>query len=207
MNLLLSVVIGYVFGSMHGSQLIGKLKNIDIKGTGLKNAGASNTTMLLGWKYGIAVALIDILKGTIAVVFIKIVLVKLGVGSDTQPVFVYLGALAIVLGHNFPFTMRFKGGKGTASMVGILLALQWQLALVSIGVLLLFALSSGFLVIGVLFMYAAFVTGTYVLYGLVPAITAFIMLALSVVMHRENFLRIYNKEEKKIASFFKKGVE
>ncbi|MUV38445.1 Glycerol-3-phosphate 1-O-acyltransferase [Lentibacillus sp. JNUCC-1] len=207
MDILLIILIGYLFGSIHGSQIIGKLRKVDIKGTGLKNAGASNTTMLLGWKYGIVVALIDILKGTAAVLLVQYLLPSFNVSDSMGAFFIYLSALSVVVGHNFPFTMRFQGGKGTASAVGVMFAIHWQLALVCIGFLLIGTFVSSYLVLGVLLMYAAFLAGTFLLYGLWPTMIALILFLLSLYMHMENYQRIYYKQEKKVFSFFTKRVD
>lgn len=113
--ILILMIIGYLFGCINGSQIVGKYKNIDIKNNGMKNPGASNTTVLLGWKYGIVVACIDIFKATISLVIAAYLLDRYLVSFELQMLLLYINALFVVIGHNFPFTMNFKGGKGTAS--------------------------------------------------------------------------------------------
>jgi acyl phosphate:glycerol-3-phosphate acyltransferase len=204
MYLLISILIGYVLGCVHGSQLVGKYKKIDIKKSGVKNAGASNTTILLGWKYGILVALIDIFKGTIAVLLMLYILNENSIAGETQIFLVYVTALAVIIGHNFPITMKFSGGKGTASLVGILLAIDWKIALVGIGILLIFTFATDYLVIGVLMMYISFLVTTYYFYGMEPTLIVVLLSVLSIVKHMENYKRIINKEEKKLSSMFRK---
>jgi acyl phosphate:glycerol-3-phosphate acyltransferase len=204
MYILLSILIGYLFGCIHGSQLVGNYKKVDIKKSGVKNAGASNTTILLGWKYGIFVALIDIFKGTVAILLVLYLLSKHGISGDTQILLVYIAASAVIIGHNYPITMKFSGGKGTASLVGILLAIDWKIAVIGIGILLLFTLATDYLVIGVLSMYISFLVTTYYYFGIEPTMIVVLLSLLSILKHLENYKRIFNKEERKLSSMFQK---
>lgn len=201
---IVSMIIGYLFGCMHGSQLVGKYKKIDIKKTGVKNSGASNTTILLGWKYGVIVALIDIFKATLSILFVHYILNSYGVTGETSIFVIYLTVLFVIIGHNYPITMNFKGGKGTASMVGAFLAIDWKVAVICISVLVLVTLSTDYLAVGVLFMYLSFVITSFYYFGLVPALIALFLLAISLVMHRINYKRILAKEETKLSSLFGK---
>ncbi|RLL42095.1 glycerol-3-phosphate acyltransferase [Oceanobacillus piezotolerans] len=198
--------IGYLFGCLHGSQLVGKLKNIDIKNSGVKNAGASNTTILLGWKYGILVAFIDIFKATLAILLVLYILKDNGLTGDSQMLLVYVTLFFVIIGHNYPITMKFSGGKGTASLVGALLAIDWKVALIGIGVLLIFTFATDYLVIGVLFMYISFLVTTYMFFGMEPAFVVFMLSILSFMKHMENYKRIITKQETKLSSMYKKKV-
>ncbi|WP_047980998.1 glycerol-3-phosphate acyltransferase [Ornithinibacillus contaminans] len=201
----ISLFIGYLIGCIHGSQLIGNYKKIDIKNTGVKNAGASNTTILLGWKYGIIVAIIDIFKGTFAVLLVQYIVGLADIAREDQIIFAYLTGLAVILGHDYPVTMKFGGGKGTASLIGIVLAIDWKLALISILMLIVFTLLTDYLVIGVLAMYLAVFLLTFYLFGLVPSLIVLILFMLSIMKHMENYKRIIKKEERKLSSMFQKN--
>ncbi|WP_188456086.1 glycerol-3-phosphate acyltransferase [Virgibacillus oceani] len=207
MYYLLSIVIGYLFGSIHGSQLVGKYKKIDIKNAGVKNAGASNTTILLGWKYGIFVALIDIFKATLSIILLLFILNEYGITGDTQTLLVYINALFVIIGHNYSIAMKFSGGKGTASLVGALLAIDWKIAVIGIGILLILTFATDYLVIGVLFMYISFLVTTYYFFGIEPAVIVILLSVLSIMKHMENYKRIIAKEEKKLSSFFQKDAK
>jgi len=74
--------------------------------------------MLLGWKYGIFVALVDIFKATLAILLMVSFLEYNGVMDEYQIILLYNTAFFVILGHNYPITMNFKGGKGTASIIG-----------------------------------------------------------------------------------------
>ncbi|HLS08155.1 MAG TPA: glycerol-3-phosphate acyltransferase [Lentibacillus sp.] len=204
MYVLMVSLIGYLFGCIHGSQVIGKYKKMDIKNTGVKNSGASNTTILLGWKYGILVALIDIFKATLSVLLVLYILESQGITGPAQTLLVYINALFIIVGHNHPVTMKFSGGKGTASLVGILLAIDWQIAVIGIAILLLFTLATDYLVVGVLFMYVSFLVTTFLFFGIEPTMVVVLLSIMSILKHMENYKRIINKEETKISSMFRK---
>ncbi|MGP4107552.1 glycerol-3-phosphate acyltransferase [Virgibacillus sp. L01] len=204
MYVLLVSLIGYLIGCVHGSQVISKYKKVDIKNKGVKNSGASNTTILLGWKFGILVALIDVFKATLSILLVLYFLIDQGITGETQTLLVYINALFIILGHNYPVTMKFSGGKGTASLVGVLLAIDWKVAVIGIGILLLFTLTTDYLVVGVLFMYFSFLVTTYFFFGIEPTMVVVLLFIISIMKHLENYKRILNKEETKLSSMFKK---
>ena len=199
MHYLLWALIGYVAGCINGSQIIGKIKGVDIKNSGVKNAGASNTAILLGWKFGIIVGIIDILKAVVPIVILH------QIGGENKEILMYLTGLFVIFGHNYPVNMKFKGGKGTASLIGLLFALDWKIGLISFGLLVVTALLTDYLVIGVLVMYLSFITMTVLFdYGWIPVIIAIGLTVLSILKHLENYRRIKNKTETKVSSMFKK---
>ncbi|RFA35051.1 glycerol-3-phosphate acyltransferase 1 [Virgibacillus dokdonensis] len=201
----LVAMIGYFIGCIHGSQLISLYKRVDIKNSGVKNAGASNTTILLGWKYGIFVALFDILKGTFAIFVVLYLLDAHGISGDERILLIYVTALFVILGHNYPITMKFSGGKGTASLVGILLAVDWRVAVIGIGLLLVITIATDYLVMGVLVMYLSFLLTTYIFFGVEPTLIVIFLSILSIMKHMENFRRIVTKQETKLSSMFRKN--
>lgn len=201
MGLIVFIIIGYLFGCVNGSQIIGKLKNIDIKNSGVKNPGASNTTILLGWKYGAIVALIDIGKAIIPIVILKLLL------DDPyfEMIAIYTTGFSVIIGHIFPITMKFKGGKGTASLIGMLVAIDWKIASIGIGILIMMTLLTDYLVVGVHLMYLSFISTTYWFgFGIAPICIAIVLTLISIYLHVENYKRITNKTETKISSLLKK---
>ncbi len=111
---ILAVVVAYLCGTLPSAILIAKSKGVDITTVGSGNPGASNVARALGTKYGIFVFALDALKGAIPVAIVMI--------SD-RPV-AYACAASAVLGHVFPITRRFKGGKGVATGAGSLFPLH-----------------------------------------------------------------------------------
>ncbi|MGM8365396.1 glycerol-3-phosphate acyltransferase [Virgibacillus sp. W0181] len=207
MYVLLVSLIGYLFGCIHGSQIIGKHKKINIKRNGMKNSGASNTTMLLGWRYGFIVAFIDVFKVVISIFAIVTILSENGIINEAQTLLIYLNALFVVIGHNYPLTMNFNGGKGTASFVGFMLYVDWKFALLGLGMLLLFAWTTDYFVVGTLVMYVSFLAYTLYVYHIGPAIIAFMLIILYVVKHAENYRRIVRNQEIRLSSLIHKETK
>jgi len=110
---ILSVVIGYFLGSVLPAFLFGKLKGIDIREEGTKNAGTANTFRVLGLSYAIPTALYDTLKGLLAMLIAYSLRVNF--------VFWQLSGIAAIIGHIFPFYINFRGGQGVATATGLLL--------------------------------------------------------------------------------------
>jgi acyl phosphate:glycerol-3-phosphate acyltransferase len=112
----IAVLIGYLLGSISFSMILGKIvAGIDIREHGSGNAGATNTLRVLGPKLAGSVLLLDALKGTLAVLIAR----ALGV-PDT---FVVLTGVAVIAGHNWPVFFHFRGGKGMATTIGVMLSL------------------------------------------------------------------------------------
>ncbi len=205
MYLLVFIIIaGYLFGCINGAQIVGKYKNINIKNSGMKNAGASNTTVLLGWKFGFIVAFIDVFKAIISLGLIAIIVDNYNVLFDHQIVLLYINALFVIIGHNFPITMSFKGGKGTASFFGVLLYLDWRFAVTGLAILLIFAFVTNYFVTGTFMLYLSFIMFTVYTFGRGTTYIAFLFILLFIMKHIENFKRIMNKEEVKISTLFRR---
>ncbi len=120
----LAVIIGYLLGSIPFAYIAGRLiKGVDIRQAGSGNVGAVNTMREIGTAAGFAVLIADIAKGTMAVLIaqwlgLSLILVFL----DTR-MLVFIVGFAAVVGHNWPVSLKFKGGKGAATTLGVLLAL------------------------------------------------------------------------------------
>lgn len=141
MGYFIASLVGYLLGCSNLAYYISRAARKDIRQAGSGNLGASNATVLFGWKAGVAVAVHDVGKALLAVFLAKLLF----------PNVEYAGAaagVAAVLGHVFPFYLRFKGGKGTASFLGLTLALNWKLALVVLGILVLATIITDYIVIG-----------------------------------------------------------
>ncbi len=195
---------GYLFGCINGSQIIGKYKRINIKRNGSKNAGASNTFLLLGWRSALIVTIIDVIKAIISLSFITFLLSNTELLFETQILLLYVNALFVIIGHNYPITMKFNGGKGTASFLGILLFFNWKFALIAFIIFLVFSFITNYFVIGTFTAYLSFITYTSLTYGRGPGYIAFMLAMCFVIKHMDNVKRIMNKEEKKLSSLFER---
>ena len=194
MTILLPILLAYLLGSIPSALWIGKLfYNTDIRTKGSGNLGATNTFRTLGKKAGIAVTLLDILKGTAAT------LIPLYIATDIHPLL--LGVIAVI-GHIYPVFAKFKGGKAVATSGGILLGYQWPLFIMAVAVLLIalkitkmVSLSSIILAV-VFIIYTTFYgiyTGDYLFMIVIYILALFI-----IFRHRANISRIRAGTEPKI---------
>lgn len=189
MQYLLAIILGYLLGCSSMAYYIGRFKKTDIRTAGSGNLGASNATVLFGWSAGVAVALHDIGKAVIAVIAAKWLFPQLE----------YAGAaagVACVLGHIFPFYLGFRGGKGLASYFGMVLALNWKLALIIGAVIVLATLITDFISVGALSsivvapVYTFFTTHNLILVAILGVATMVMFLK-----HWENIIRIAKGQE------------
>lgn len=183
------IFIGYLLGSSSMSFYVSKLKNVEIRDKGSKNLGASNAMMVFGWKYGVLVAIHDIGKSVLAVILAKHFFPGLELAG-------FLAGVASVLGHIFPFYLKFKGGKGFASYFGMTLALNWKLALVIGLAVIVVTLITDYIVIGTTLT----ITTVPIFYGFATKglLVPLILLVGAIVIaykHRMNYVRIYKGTE------------
>lgn len=201
----LALITGYFIGCLHGSSIAQLLTGINIKKEGVKNSGASNAAIVLGWKYGALVAFLDIFKGFAAVAGLRMLLENFGFPNELLWTMLFIIGAGVVFGHNFPFYMNFDGGKGTAAVIGVMLALDWKLGLAGGLLMIAAALTTGYLVIGVLLLYGMFMAiAFWPADSIGPIVTAFLLFAMAVWKHLENISRIKNGTETKVSSVFKK---
>lgn len=134
MEIALSLLIGYLLGCISPSFFLSKTRGIDLRNVGQKNLGTTNAFLILGKASGMLVMVVDFMKGFIAVKIAELLFPTFGIAGITA------GAAAI-LGHIFPFYIRFKGGKGLATLGGLILATDWRgflaLAVIAIAVMLI----------------------------------------------------------------------
>lgn len=185
----IACVIGYILGCSNLAHLLAKLKGVDLTSGGSGNPGASNATILMGWRAGILVAIHDAGKALLAVILAKILF------SEVDGVGVVAGA-ACVLGHIFPIFLKFKGGKGFASYIGMMLALDWKFALIVIAAVILITIVLDYLVLGTTFTVVSLpVYLIIVSAGLIAILAACTASAVIIFMHRKNYVRIYKGTE------------
>lgn len=189
MQYVIAAVLGYLLGCSNMAYYLAKIRKADLTKNGTGNLGASNATVLLGWKAGILVAVHDIGKSVLAVLAAQWLFPGVeNIGA--------LAGIASVLGHIFPFYLKFKGGKGFASYMGMTLALNWKLALCLIAAVILVTLITDYIVCGTLTtiitvpIYMGIAAHSFLLAGILLIGTAVIL-----YKHRENFPRMLNGTE------------
>lgn len=195
------VIIGYLFGCLNPAYAIGLLKGYDIRTQGSGNAGASNVVILVGKGAGLFVALFDIFKAA----------VSWKLAEHLFPLLAFAGPLAgvaCIMGHMFPVTMHFHGGKGLACLGGVVLAYDPKALLVLLCVALAISVITNYLAIttstmGFLFpvyywLKCKYIIGTFIL--LIPALPI-------VYRHRENFRRMAEGKELRFSYLWNKEKE
>ncbi|WP_019413421.1 glycerol-3-phosphate acyltransferase [Paenisporosarcina sp. TG20] len=205
MWIIMLLLSGYLIGSFHGSFIAQWLSGVKVKEQGLKNSGASNATIVLGWKYGSLVALIDIGKGLIAVLLLQYILHSTSLTFESKFSLLFLLGAAVIIGHNYPLWMKFDGGKGTASLIGIMFAIDWRMGMVGFALLIFVTLITDYLLVGVLFLYLTLCGYTFwFTEGYWSSLIAIILFLLAIWKHTENVLRIKNGTEPLVSSVLKK---
>ena len=196
---IIASLIGYLFGIIQPAYFLSKVVGkMDIREHGSGNAGASNITTMMGLRYGVVVGLVDILKGIFAVLVVKWI-------YPSSPNLAYLSGIMAIIGHIFPFYMKFRGGKGVATLVGMMFGLNWKLGILFLLLVALPALLTDFIVIGSFTSFIALPIVTYSLgYPIVFTIMGVCLTILCFYLHRANIQRIINKEELKISAVIKK---
>ena len=189
MRYVLVILCAYIVGSSSMSFYLSKLNGVELRDKGSKNLGASNAMILMGWKAGILVGIHDIGKSVIAVLLANILLPDL-------PYVGVLAGVACVLGHIFPFYLKFKGGKGFASFIGMVLALNWKYALVMLLLVVLITLITDYIVSGTI----TAVVLSPIYFGIAEKNVIFpciILISTAIILykHRENFVRMYRGTE------------
>ena len=208
MERLICIVIGYLFGLIQTGYIYGKMNHIDIRKHGSGNAGTTNALRTLGWKAAVITFIGDCLKCILAVCVARLIFAE----HDSKALLALYAATGAVLGHNYPFYLKFKGGKGIASTVGLILAINPLMfvitAVVFIAILLCTQyVSVGSIVIMILFVAQVILYGQQGGFQLAPAeLTEFyvitILLALLAIWrHRANILRLIQGTENKINVF------
>lgn len=120
MERFICVIIGYAFGLLQTGYLYGKLHHVDIRKQGSGNAGSTNALRTMGWKAGLVTLLGDCFKCVFAVVVVHLIYGKSQ--ADMIPLLAMYAGMGAVLGHNYPFYLKFKGGKGIAATGGLILS-------------------------------------------------------------------------------------
>jgi glycerol-3-phosphate acyltransferase PlsY len=204
-KILISIIIGYLLGNIQASYLLAKtLKKVDIRTLGYGNAGMSNSVESLGWKFGLMVGFVDVGKGILSILLIKY-LFNIDFNPDGA-LLLYINGYSVILGHIFPFHMNFKGGKGTAALIGILLGLDPIIGLIGMGILILVTLISDYVAVGTLAL-TLYVIGLTISsqMGLIPLLISIGGSLLSLYFHLPNYKRIFNHTEGRLSRVLKKA--
>ena len=199
-------IIAYLLGSISFSVIISKkMAGFDVREKGSGNAGSTNVLRTVGKKAAIITLICDCLKGVVAVL-IGLLASKLVQGTDSS-LLVQLAGIAVVVGHTFPIFFKFKGGKGVATSLGVLLIINWKIGLICLVFALVVMALTRFVslasvataillpILTVCIDTNAPAPGNYVIFGIILAV-------LVVFNHRSNVKRLLEGKENKLS--FKK---
>jgi acyl phosphate:glycerol-3-phosphate acyltransferase len=204
---LLLVLVAYLLGSIPSSVWIGRsFYGIDVREHGSGNAGFTNTVRVLGWRAGLPVFLIDILKGYLSVSLVRL-LPGLIPGTTTFINLQMLLGAGAVLGHIFPLYVGFKGGKGVATLLGLLLAIVPQVTLLCLGIFLVVFLTTRYVSLSSMIAGMAFpVLNLFVFHTTTVSLIIFSMIVsiLLLLTHQKNIERLIKKEESRAKIIKKK---
>jgi acyl phosphate:glycerol-3-phosphate acyltransferase len=209
---ILGIVAAYLIGSIPTAVWYGNLFfNIDVRDFGSGNAGATNSFRVMGKKAGIIVMLIDVLKGFLATQA-AVLFLNFGLINPDQLIFLKSACgIAAVLGHIFPVYAKFKGGKGIATLLGMVLSMHIQAALVCMLVFLVVLLISKYVSLGSMLAALAFPLVLLMpkFYPVQPFLIAFgfVIFFIVVFTHQKNIVRLLNGEENKAKIRIRKKQE
>lgn len=198
-------VIAYLIGSINFSIIIGrKVKGIDVRENGSGNAGTTNVLRTIGVKPALITLVCDILKGVVAIC-VALIVSKIVKDCD-KVLLVQLAGIFVIIGHTFPIFFEFKGGKGVATSLGVLLITNWEIGLICLIFALIIIVITRMVSLGAisaailfpiltLFMNENFIVSAssikYFIYSLIIALIV-------IINHRENIKRIIEGNENKI---------
>ena len=183
MERLICVAIGYAFGLIQSGYLYGRINHIDIRQHGSGNAGSTNVLRVMGTKAGAVVFLGDFFKAVAAICLVRVLFAS---GSDSVDLLALYAGLGVTLGHNFPFYLRFKGGKGIACMAGIMTAMDFRITLTC------FVVFAVVVAVGSYRVAALSLPEFYILGG--------VLMGMAVWRHRANIGRLLSGTENKLGA-------
>lgn len=201
--ILTSIVVGYFMGNLMASYLVAKwVMGYDIRKHGTGNAGGSNSFMLMGWKNGLIVGIVDNLKAFIAVYIIRI----LYSGHPDLPLLMIIAGSMAVIGHIFPFFMSFKGGKGVACFMGMCLGIDGMIGLYVILIITALTILTDYVALASIIGYIAFpifvalwpdifFNDPAVTYNIYVVSLALLVSTIGIWKHRNNISNMLAKKE------------
>jgi acyl phosphate:glycerol-3-phosphate acyltransferase len=196
------MLMAYLLGTLLGSLILGRLRGIDIRSMGSGNAGATNALRTQGKLFGILVLIIDIAKGMVAVWWLPTaVLPAVGVDPALPREWLTLACgLAVIVGHVYPVWFSFRGGKGAATVVGVVAALELRLLLPMLLCWFAVLLLTGYVSLATMLAGVALIAAVHVLEPNNGPLLIFCWLVTAFVIytHRSNIVRMRSGQENRV---------
>ena len=196
---MLAALGGYLLGSISGSLVLGRFRGVDIRAMGSGNAGGTNALRTVGWRFALAVVLIDLGKGALAVALVPWLINLAGLASQSLINLAALAGFAAVVGHIWPVYFRFRGGKGAGTAVGAVAVIAPWCILPLLAVWLGTIVATGYVGLATILAGLSLVPAMWLLgpEPLPPALGA-LAIALAVLLvftHRSNLSRLLDGTE------------
>ena len=206
MERIVCLIIGYCCGLFQTSYFYGRMRGVDIRKLGSGNAGTTNALRTLGRKAGIITLAGDCLKCMLAVLIVHLIYGK--AHPDTIRLLGLYASAGTILGHNFPFYLNFKGGKGIAATAGMIITFDWRVTLIEIVVFFSTFFITHYASLGSLLVYVVFVilvivmghTGALMIprpYIPETYVLVILLALLAFWQHRKNIVKLHNGTESK----------
>ena len=201
---IIAAVAAYLIGSVNSSILISKaVSGKDIRESGSGNAGATNMLRTMGKKYAVITLILDILKGVVAILIAKL-LTMFCTAPDYS---VFIAGAAVEIGHCYPVFFGFKGGKGVATGLGVLLMWDWKIGLAVLAAALIIMAVTRYVSLGSIIAAVLFAVIECIrMDNIISKVCVIIMAALLVFKHRANIVRLIKGKENKLGSSKKEGA-
>jgi len=197
LKIILCLIFGYLFGCFSTGYFVGKMNKVDIRDYGSGNVGTTNALRTLGAKAGFITLLGDALKAVIPIVIVRAFLFQ---QLDYVQLLALYTGLGVVLGHNYPFWLKFKGGKGIAATGGVLAAFDPLIIPIGLPIFILIVAVTRYVSVGSLFVAMLCPVWIIIRYPgqIHMLIVGLIFMALAFFKHRSNIQRLFNGTENKI---------
>jgi len=195
LNIFVAAITAYMLGNLNGAVCISHLLNDDVRSHGSGNAGLTNFVRNYGAASSVFVILIDMGKAVLACLVGGLLLKPFGLYQEG----IALGGLGLILGHDFPALLGFKGGKGILSGVTVALMMDWRIGLFVFGIFLVAYLLTGYVSLGSVLSAGSFgfIYAFFHRESIFPIVVGFFLSGLIVWMHRANILRLVKGQERK----------
>ena len=196
--LLIGLLAGYLLGNLNGAVCISTLKaKEDVRTHGSGNAGLTNFVRNYGTRSSALVIAIDAVKTVLACLLCGLLLAPYGLQVEGK----MLGGVAVTLGHNFPATLGFRGGKGIMCGAVIALCIDWRIFVILFAIFALAVMLTRYVSLGSVLVAAGFGAGFAIFYWDRPLVVAgaVFLAVLAIFMHRENIARLLHGTESKLS--------
>lgn len=198
------LILSYLIGSITTGDIVAYFKKVDVRGLGSGSIGATNVFRAMGWPFAAIVLMGDALKGIIAVILGGKLIGNIG-GFD----FAILSGIAAIVGHNWPIYTRFRGGKGIATSLGVIIGLTSKSLLIILPVWIISFVVTGFVSLASILAAISYPLSVFISYNgdYYKLVFAVAIAILAVYRHKSNLQRLFQGKEHRILYNKRKGAD